>query len=176
MTGGRAGTAVTDADFVAVTRFLYDEAQMLDENRLDDWLGCLAGDLRYFMPVRTSLLRADIRSSASDTIGHFDDDYEAIAFRVKRLQVPTSWSEDPPSRTRRFVTNIRVEHGNVPDEFDVVSYLLVMRNRWDDPQYEIITAERQDVLRRVGDDLRLARRRIIGDQVTMGTINLTIFL
>jgi len=169
-------SGVSAADFVAATQFLTHEAELLDNNLLDEWLECLAHDLRYFMPVRTTMLRAQLTDSVSKTVGHFDDDYAAIALRVKRIQLPSAWSEDPPSRTRRFVTNVRASNRDAADEIAVASYLLLLRSRWDNPNYEIISAERRDVLRRTDRGLQLASREIIGDQVTLGTTNLSIFL
>jgi len=34
-----------------IEEFLYDEANLLDERRFQEWLGTLADDLRYFMPM-----------------------------------------------------------------------------------------------------------------------------
>ena len=36
------------------------------------------------------------------------DTYASMRLRVDRLQTEHAWAEDPPSRTRRVVTNIRV--------------------------------------------------------------------
>jgi len=169
--------SAADRDYVAACKFLFHEAELLDQNRLDDWLACLAPDLRYFMPVRATVLRKDLADSVSQDIGHFDDNFESMFFRVKRTQLPSAFAEDPPSRTRRFVTNIQLrdEVGGA-DELAVSSYLLVMRSRWDDPNFEIISAERRDVLVRTDDGLKLRSREIITDQVTLGTVNLGIYL
>ncbi|WP_288144518.1 aromatic-ring-hydroxylating dioxygenase subunit beta, partial [Acinetobacter baumannii] len=37
-----------------------------------------------------------------------DDSYFYLKGRVRRLTSGISWSEEPPSRTRRLITNIRV--------------------------------------------------------------------
>ena len=38
-----------------VAEFLYREAELLDERRYDDWLGLLADDIRYWMPMRRNV-------------------------------------------------------------------------------------------------------------------------
>ena len=76
---------------------------------------------------------------------------------------------------RRFVSNIRVRSDG-SDELQVRSYLLLLRSRFDSPQFEIICADRHDVLRRTPEGPKLARREIIVDQSTIGTVNLALFL
>ena len=56
------------------------------------------------------------------------------------------------------------------------SYLLVTRSRFNFDEFDLISAERQDVLRDVGSTFKLARREILLDQAVLGTPNLAIFL
>ncbi|MEN9492456.1 MAG: hypothetical protein RJA63_2905, partial [Pseudomonadota bacterium] len=83
---------------------------------------------------------------------------------------------DPPSRTRRLVTNVMVEQGDQAGELRVRSYLLVTRSRFNFDEFDLISGERRDVLRLVDDRFKLARREIILDQAVLGTANLAIFL
>ena len=111
------------------------------------------------------------------TIGHFDDDHASMTARVKRLTgTKSAWSEDPASRTRRFVTNISVWETDTPDEYKVSSYLLLTRNRADAKDYKQLSAERNDRLRWNGERFLLSRRTILLDQVVLGMPNLAIFL
>ena len=41
-------------------------------------------------------------------MAYFDDDRELLEMRVKKLEAGSAWSEDPPSRSRHFVTNVRI--------------------------------------------------------------------
>lgn len=163
-----------DPQYFEVMEFLIREAELLDGNRFREWLRCLADDLVYTMPVRMTLKRA-AGAGFSDTMSHFDDTLSSITQRVKRLETQSAWAEDPPSRTRRFVSNVRVERvGN--DELKVASYLLTLRNRLDTPSFQIISAERKDVLRRTENGLKLVKREILVDQSSLGVENLGIFL
>ncbi|MEY2893472.1 MAG: hypothetical protein RJA98_3380 [Pseudomonadota bacterium] len=160
-----------------VLEHLYDEACMLDEIRLQDWVATLATDLVYAAPLRQTLPTAQQNASYIRTMQHFHDDYRSIMGRVMRLSGKSAWAEDPPSRTRRLVTNVRVEQGDKPDEYKVRSYLLVTRSRFNFDEYDLISAERHDVLRQVGGGgFKLARREILLDQAVLGTPNLAIFL
>jgi 3-phenylpropionate/cinnamic acid dioxygenase small subunit len=160
-----------------VLSFYYSESQMIDDGELEAWTKLLHPHLRYRMPVRVTR-RRNAETSFAKGMGHFWDTYESICLRVRRLtDTKKAWAEDPPSRTRHFVTNLRVREdatGNV----HVRSNLLLTRSRWDDTSYELISAERRDVLATGSGALGflLLRRNILVDQTTLGTVNLAIFL
>ena len=155
---------------------LYDEAVLLNEYRFEEWLKLLAPDISYFMPVRTTRIRKD-GPAFSTEYGHFDENYASLKMRVAKLATPSSWGEDPPSRVRRFVTNVRVHTTDRDDEFHVASDLLLTRNRGTAAPIDLITAERQDILRRTNEsNFLIAARRILTDQSTIATANLAIFL
>jgi 3-phenylpropionate/cinnamic acid dioxygenase small subunit len=42
-----------------IAEFLYREAELLDERRYDEWLGLLAEDIRYWMPMRRNVKFAE---------------------------------------------------------------------------------------------------------------------
>lgn len=160
-----------------VVEYLYDEATMLDEIRLVDWSKTLATDLIYAAPLRQTRALAQHAASVVRTMQHFHDDYRSMMGRIMRLTgTKSAWAEDPPSRTRRLVTNIMVTETDKPDEFAVVSYLLVTRSRFNFDEYDLISGERRDLLRRSEGTFKLARREIVLDQAVLGTPNLAIFL
>jgi 3-phenylpropionate/cinnamic acid dioxygenase small subunit len=159
-----------------VMAFLIREAHLLDHRKLAEWGKTLAEDLVYRVPVRITR-RVQGYDHELGATGHFDDDYNSIMARIDRLVNTTSaWSEDPASRVRRFVTNAIVHETELPDEFDVSSYLLLTRNRADARDYKQLSAERNDRVRWVGDRLLLARREVLIDQVVLGMPNLAVFL
>jgi hypothetical protein len=69
-----------------------------------------------------------------------------------------------------------VEETEIPQEYSVRSYLLVTRSRFNFDQFDLISAERRDLLRVAGNDFKLVRREILLDQAVLGTPNLAIFL
>jgi 3-phenylpropionate/cinnamic acid dioxygenase small subunit len=156
-----------------VVTWLDDEAALLDEGRLEEWLGLLSDDVRYSMPVRLTRERGSGPDTHAGT-PHFLEDARTLRLRVERLKTEFAWAEDPPSRTRRFITNVRPSRTS--DGVDVRSYLLLYRNRGDDSGMELISAERRDSLRRTADGLRLCRREIRVDQSTLGIRNLAVLL
>lgn len=157
-------------------QFLYQEAALLDHHRIQEWSTLLAEDLSYTSPIRLTRNMADMKDSYSPVIRHFDDDYMSMMGRVGRLvNTKSAWSEDPPSRTRRFVTNLLVRQGASPDEYEATSYLYVARSRFESPDYSVVTCERNDLLRRDGSSFKIARREILMDQATLGMSNFAIF-
>jgi 3-phenylpropionate/cinnamic acid dioxygenase small subunit len=159
-----------------LVEFLDDEAELLDDNQVAEWLGLLADDIRYWAPVRVTRGR-DEGSEFAESVGHFDDTFPMLEMRVAKLtSTKSAWAEDPPSRTRRFVTNVKVFGTGVEGEYLARSNLLLVRNRWDLPTWELISARREDVLRRTPDGWRIARRTIFIDQSTLAVANLAIFL
>lgn len=159
--------------YAEVLTLLYREADLLDSYRFAEWLGLMAADLTYTMPVRTSQFLTDGKGfDAKATF--FDDNLESLTTRVKRLETEFAWAETPPSRTRHFISNTILE----PDDGGEVrarSHFMVTRTRSDNG-YQMFTGERQDTLRRGGDgDLLFARRLILPDQTTITATNLSVF-
>ena len=160
-----------------IAEFLYEEAWLLDEIRLAEWVARLDIDLRYTCPVRQTRSLKQHAQSVVRTVMHFDETYASIRGRVGRItDTNSAWAEDPPSRTRRLVTNILVESTDDPDEFEVKSYLLCSRSRFDETTLLMLSCVRHDLLRRHGSSFKLARREIIIDQTVLGFPNLAIFL
>jgi 3-phenylpropionate/cinnamic acid dioxygenase small subunit len=160
---------------LAVT-FLYEEATLLDQIRLQEWSERLDTDLIYTVPLRQTRLQSEQVSTVIRSVQHYHDDYRSIMGRVLRLSGKSAWAEDPPSRTRRLVTNVFVEETANPDEYVVTSYLLLTRSRFNDDHVDIISGERRDVLRMTPGGFKLARREVLLDQAVLGTPNLAVFL
>jgi 3-phenylpropionate/cinnamic acid dioxygenase small subunit len=149
------------------------EAQLLDSGQFEDWLALLTEDIHYIVPIRLTRERgggSDVHRGAP----YFQDDMGTLQMRVQRLKTEFAWAEDPPSRTRRFVTNVRPRL--VGETVEIRSYLLLYRSRGDDTNVELISAERHDVLRRTAAGLRLCQREVLLDQATLGVRNLAVML
>ena len=104
---------MTAEQLFEVYSFLIAEAELLDQHRYRDWLALLTDDVHYQMPVRVTTGRG----TETDVLGamsHFDEDRYSLGKRVERLETDHAWTEDPPSRTRRFVTNVRVSAARPP--------------------------------------------------------------
>jgi 3-phenylpropionate/cinnamic acid dioxygenase small subunit len=157
-----------------VEDFLFLEAEYLDDNRLRDWHALFDAEIVYQMPIRVTRERSAGPGFVADAF-HMKEDWYSLQTRIARLETEYAWAEDPPSRMRRFVTNVRVRPGERDDEIGVKSNILIYRSRGDTPDYFVFAAERQDTLRRVDDGLRIVRRVVLVDHTTLGMPNLGIF-
>jgi len=173
--GGPATALERQLRVLEVTEWLNHEAQLLDDGDFHQWLDLLTDDVRYQMPLRLTRERGD---SPDVSFGNqsFLDDRATLELRIRRLDTDFAWAEDPPSRTRRFVTNVRVEDGEASGELRVRSYLLLYRNRGDESAADLLSAERLDVLVRVSGRWLLRSRVIRLDQATVGTKNLALLM
>src|SRR3546814_11218181 len=107
---------------------------------------------------------------------HFDDDHASIMGRIGRLGTRSAWAEDPPSRTRRLVTNVRVETTANDDEFAVRRYLLLTRSRYAQAHLFLLSATRHDIMRQSDKGVRIERPQSILDQSVCGLPPLAVTL
>jgi 3-phenylpropionate/cinnamic acid dioxygenase small subunit len=172
--GAGAPLRPDDPEYIDALVFLMTEAELLDGDELDTWLSLLAPEVDYVMPVQTSRLREDPGAGPAGSF-HIQEDRASLELRVKRLMESTAaWSANPPPRTRRFVSNVRVRRTESA-ELAVSSYLLLLRSRHDEEAYELMSAERKDLLARTNDrGLELRRREITIDQTRLGVAHLPI--
>lgn len=167
--------AFDDPRHLAAHRWLVEEAYILDHQEYATWLEMLAEDIHYFMPVKvTTALGAGYDTAPG--MAHFDENKYSLSRRVARFATEHAWTEDPPSRIRHYVTNVRTFATDSDAELIVDSAVLLFRSRGDVREPSIISAGREDLLRRDGDRWLLARRHIAVDESVLRTQNLAIFL
>jgi 3-phenylpropionate/cinnamic acid dioxygenase small subunit len=159
-----------------VEQFLYAEAALLDARRYRDWLGLLADDIHYWMPIRRTVTSADLdlEFTKPGEMAYFDDDRAVLEMRVRKLEAGSAWSEDPPSRSRHFVSNVRILEV-AGDEITLEAAFHLHRSRLNSEEDHWV-GRRVDVLRRAGDSFHLARRHLFLDQTVILAANMsTIF-
>jgi 3-phenylpropionate/cinnamic acid dioxygenase small subunit len=106
----------------------------------------------------------------------FYEDLSSLQFKVARMETDSAFAEDPPSRVRRLISNVRVHETSTPGEYLAQSYILLRRNRGDAYASDSISARRDDLIRRTDSGWKLAQRTILMDQAVLGTPNLAVFL
>lgn len=84
--------------------FLYTEAALLDEWKLEQWLALFTDDAHYLVPS-TDLPRD---APPEGNLFYIADDRFRIGERVKRLLKKTAFAEFPRSKTRHLVSNVRI--------------------------------------------------------------------
>jgi 3-phenylpropionate/cinnamic acid dioxygenase small subunit len=167
--------SVASPEHVEATDFLMLEAELLDDLREREWLETMVSrDIVYQLPLRETVERARGRGFVPGTY-HLNENYGSLSSKVARNETKYAWAEDPPSRVRHFVTNVRVRPHADADKLAVRSNLLIYRTRQDHTVPQILSGERHDVLRREAEGLRLLERVVYLDLTVIGTHNLSIF-
>jgi 3-phenylpropionate/cinnamic acid dioxygenase small subunit len=163
MSGARMQPVGNDT-FVEIQRFLFREAALLDNRQYADWLGLLDADIHYRVMARV------VRDAGAEAADYaiVEEYLVGLKSRIDQISNPRlTRAENPPSFTRRFVSNIEAYPAAAPGEFATVSYILAHRARRNAPEGGFYVAERQDVLRRGDAGWRLARRLVRLDQSTL---------
>lgn len=141
----------------AVEQFLIDEAEYLDQRRFDDWLNLYDDDAWYWVPVLPSA------SERGMALAHYDEDRMHIEARIRRIQQPTAYSEHPPARTCRYVSNVKIIEQIGAEEIIVRSKLLMheYRNRMTGGETRAVYAATvQHLLRKHEDTFSIGWKRL----------------
>lgn len=155
-----------------ISQFYYSEARMLDERKFQQWLALLSENIVYIVPARhtpfpdpakrgTEMLldlEQEISSGLEPPLR--DDNYLTLSIRALRSFKMNSWTDNPPARTRRFISNIEAMLDD--DGFDVYSNLLLYFSRYGQDNHTY-TARRHDHLRNTPSGLKIVRREVLLD-------------
>lgn len=150
-----------------VEAFFFQEAALLDEWRLEEWLELFTEDARYVVPV-TDAREGDLR----ETLSIINDDIARLRGRVERLKSRHAHREFPWSRTRRLITNVRVTE-TIQEEIRATASFLVYRIR--SGHVDPLVGRYDYTLRRVGGTLKVAYRKATLDLESLqphGTISI----
>lgn len=173
MTSLDASPQATQEDHWVCTNWLNREAALLDDQRMHEWIELLHSELEYTMPVRITRER-EYGPGFSDDGFHMYEDLESLSLRVQRLDTDYAWAEDPPSRTRRMVGNVRVEAADGAT-YEVRSNFYIYRGRLEEAAGDLLAGERRDRLVAEGGGLKLRRREVLLDHSIVPTKNLGLF-
>ena len=158
-----------------VERFYYDEAALLDAHQYEEWLALFSDDAHYFMPIRRTRAKRELDQEFTQPgeMAYFSDTKTLLAGRVEKLKSGRSWAEDPPSRTRHLITNVRIVKDN-GRTLEVESNFHLYRTRLNSEETSWI-GSRRDVLRRVEGSFQIADRKIFLEQTVLLSRNLSNF-
>ncbi len=149
-----------------VERFIYHEAALMDERRYEDWVDLMADDIHYFMPIRKNVKFGEWDQENSDPaseISWFDEGKNVLEGRVRQLLTGVHWAEEPVSRIRHIISNIRVTDVQ-GDLITATDNFFVWHNRLLE-EVNLFVGTRTNVLRRDPDTgFKVAKRTILLDQ------------
>ena len=164
-----------------VESFLYHEANLLDDRRYEDWLDLLTDDVRYWVPMRRNVKFGELErefTREGQDINWFDEGKTTLTQRVQQILTGVHWAEEPLSRISHLVTNVEITDAtpSAADARDVSvrCRFIIYRNRVA-TETDILVGRREDELRRVEGQWRIAQRRVFLDQNVLLAKNLTFF-
>ena len=134
-----------------VEQFLYREAWLLDQGRLDEWLALFTGDATYWIPLQAS--QADPMTTSSIVY----DYRRLLEVRVRQFQHPRAHARVPAPRTVHQVGNVQVLQAADHDVRAGSTLILVEYRRERQRVWGALVEHR---LRRTADGLRIAAKRI----------------
>lgn len=177
---------VRDAHYYEIKReieeFLYDESNLLDERRFNEWIETLADDLRYFMPMEFNVKFGEHAAreftKREKDMSWFNEGKWSLGKRAEQILTGVHWAEEPLSRVCRMVSNVQlagIETNAAGEmEVDVTSRFLIYQNRCEYEQYYFV-GDRFDRIRRTEQGWKLAAREIRIHQNVLLAKNLTVF-
>ena len=152
-----------------VEDFLFEEAALLDAWLLDAWLALLTPDVTYRVPSNDAP-----DATAGAALFMVADDARRIRERVLRLQDRNAHAEFPHSRSRRFISNVRITERS-GDELVIEANFIVYRHRRhaDIRCYVGVYRHRLCV---TPDGLRIKERLAVLDAMELGEMGLLSFI
>ncbi len=156
-----------------IEEMLIEEYWLLDDNRFEDWLALMTDDIHYWAPVRENLDRGEEDFYRPHLMMHFDDDRMTMALRVARLRTGYAHAEEPPSRQRHFVSNVKILDASSPGGVRVASNFIVFRSRTGREEH-LFVGSRRDQWIQTPEGWRLRERMILFDHDIIE--NITVFI
>lgn len=163
-----------------IQQFYFEEADLLDARRFDQWLELLHEDIEYRMPLARNVRRDAMKKeyTAEGEIAWFDEGIQTLRQRVAQIATGIHWAEEPASRISHLVTNVRVlevdEDADGGMRVKTRSRFLVYQNRLQG-EVSLFVGKREDTLVRDCDGWKILKREILLDQNVLLSKALTTF-
>lgn len=109
-----------------VQQFLFHEARLLDERRLQEWLALYAEDAEYWVPYGWN------QQSPKDHVSLFYETKSLLGMRIDRLERALSPLDSPPSRVNHYLSNVQVDDG---DPLTARAHLLFVEYRREEQRW-----------------------------------------
>ena len=137
---------------LAVERFLYRQAEALDEKRWDEWLALFAEDGHYWMPV------SEDQEDGEGVPNIFWENLDMMKMRIRRNNHPQAHSQAPENRLCHVVSNVIVESEDPNGD-------VVVRSRFHCAEYlrydiRSFTGKYRHYLRKTAEGYRIALQRV----------------
>lgn len=133
-----------------VQQFLFAEARLLDERRLQDWLAMFAADAEYWVPYAWG------QQSPKDHVSLYYETKSLLGMRVDRLERELSALDTPMARTNHYLSNVTAQEAD--GEVNARAHLLFIEYRREEQRWFAARAAWR--LRPQGESFLIAAKRI----------------
>lgn len=142
-----------------VQSLILREAQLLDDNQLDDWLALYTDDASYWVPIDET---ADPLKESSIIY----DNRLRLAMRVEQIMRQNRVAQNPGSNTLRMVSNIDIQDVDADTATARFALLLteVRSGDWRQQglgETRLFPAHCKLVCKKVGDDWKIQHKTIV---------------
>jgi benzoate/toluate 1,2-dioxygenase beta subunit len=144
-------------DYQTICAALYREARLLDDRQWEEWLACYAEDVSYWMPAWDDDDRLTEDHETQISLMYYPD-RGGLEDRVFRIKTERSSASMPEPRTSHSITNVEVL-AERESEVDLRYNFHTLSHRYRITDQYFGTA--YVTLRRVGDALLIARKKIV---------------
>lgn len=135
-----------------IEEFLFAEADLIDDYRFAEWLDLFDVDGIYWIPSADG-------ADPDRFVSIIYDDVPKLAARVERLQGDLCWAQEPRSRVRHVIGNVRVDHDASTSEIVVVrSNMVIVESRRQ--QQQLFTARCEHRLRERDGGYKIQQKRV----------------
>lgn len=159
----------------SLERFYYREARLQDNRQYQQWLGLLTEDISYTVPARVNVMvdnrergnehmisvERELEGLGEEGCPIREESYVHLMIRAERAFKMNSWSEHPPARTRRLVSNVELMEQD-GKTYSVLNNFLLHYARPGSDSF-LYSGQRRDTLRLDEEEFRICRREVILD-------------
>jgi benzoate/toluate 1,2-dioxygenase beta subunit len=137
---------------LAVEKFLYLQAEILDEAEWDDWLALFTEDGHYWMPAREE------QKDGEGVPNIFWEDHDIMKMRIRRNTHPHAHSQSPHNRLSHVVSNVIIEKEEANGD-------IIVRSRFHCAEYfryqvRQFSGKYRHYLRKTPDGYKIALQRV----------------
>lgn len=143
-------------DVRSVEKFLFEEGQMLDERRFEEWQELFVSEGYYWAPARPG------QTDPFSEVSLIFDNRDIMKNRIERLRHPKVHAQTPPTRAVRQISNVSiVEDDPQQGEITVRSVFFIYEHRptLPEPVARVLAGEYRHRLRREGDSFRIVWKK-----------------
>jgi benzoate/toluate 1,2-dioxygenase beta subunit len=153
VTADRVASLENAPSLEALRHFIEHEADLLDEQRFEEWYDLYTDDAVYWVPA------APDQESWLRHVSLFYDDKHTMKVRIDRLKHPKIHCQTPKSRCVRVISNVRLDDMTDAGECLVRSKFVMIEDR-PEAERRFFGGRCSHTLRREGDDFRIALKRV----------------